>query len=324
MRRVIAALFAGVAMFGAAACGSSNTPAASSSSTPGTPDKVNVGVIAIVDVAPIYLGKQKGFFTKRNIDLTMTTAQGGAVIVPGVLSGQYQFGFSNVTSLLLASANGLPIKMICNGVASTGVAGNDFGGVVVKAGSPIKTAKDLAGHKVAVNNLNNIGDSTVRESVRKAGGDPSKVTFVELAFPNMGAALQAGQVDATFVVEPFLTAALGAGGRLVASNYVDPAPNLTVATYFTSQQMISTKADLVKRFTDAMKESLAYADGHPDEVRAVLSSYTSIKPEVAAKLILPKWPQDVNKASVQTLASLAKGDGLLKKDVDLNALLPSS
>jgi NitT/TauT family transport system substrate-binding protein len=29
-------------------------------STPGVPDKVTAGVIAILDVAPIYLGKQKG------------------------------------------------------------------------------------------------------------------------------------------------------------------------------------------------------------------------------------------------------------------------
>jgi len=87
MRRIIA-LFAAAALFGAAACNSSNgTP-----STPGQPDNVNVGVIAIVDVAPIYLGKQQGFFSKRNINLTLTTAQGGAAIVPAVVSGQYQFG----------------------------------------------------------------------------------------------------------------------------------------------------------------------------------------------------------------------------------------
>ena len=70
----------------------------------------------------------------------------------------------------------------------------------------------------------------MRASVRKAGGDPAKVKFVELPFPDMPAALQAGQVDAIFVVEPFLTAALGAGRRKVASATTStPRPNLTVA-----------------------------------------------------------------------------------------------
>src|SRR5262245_32790244 len=93
MRRQLAALLSAAALLAPAACG---TDQPSTPAPPGQPDKVNVGVIAILDVAPIYLGKQKGFFSNRNIDLTLTTAQGGAVIVPGVQGGQFQFGFSNV------------------------------------------------------------------------------------------------------------------------------------------------------------------------------------------------------------------------------------
>jgi NitT/TauT family transport system substrate-binding protein len=308
-----------VVLVSAAACGSSPTPAKSST---GKPDKVAAGVIAIVDVAPIYLGKQKGFFSQRNIDLTLSTSQGGAAIVPGVVGGQFQIGFSNVTSLLLAAAKGLPLKIVCNGVTSTGVADKDYSGVVVKSGSPVKTAADLAGKTVAVNTLKNIGDTTVRASVRKAGGDPKAVKFVELAFPDMPAALQAGRVDAIWEVEPFLTAATAAGGRMVAANYVDAAPNLTVATYFTSVALTKSNPDLVKRFTEAMNESLTYADAHPDEVRQVLATYTQIAVDVAAKIVLPKWPTDINRPSVQALADLAVGDGLLTKAPDLNALLP--
>ena len=307
------------AALASAACGSSPAPAGPSA---GQPDKVAAGVIAIVDVAPIYLGKQKSFFSQRGIDLSLSTSQGGAAIVPGVVSGQFQIGFSNVTSLLVAASKGLPLKVVCNGVASTGDAAKDYSGVVVKAGSPIRSAADLAGRTVAVNTLKNIGDTTVRASVRKAGGDPKAVKFVELAFPDMPAALQAGRVDAIWVVEPFLTAATAAGGRMVAANYVDAAPNLTVATYFTSMALTKTKPDLVKRFTEAMTESLKYADAHPDEVRQVLGSYTQISTDVAAKIALPKWPTDINRQSVQTLADLAVGDGLMTKAPDLGALLP--
>jgi NitT/TauT family transport system substrate-binding protein len=321
MRRKLAALLSAAVLVAPAACGSNSGSTAGQSSA-GQPDKVNVGVIAIVDVAPIYLGKQKNFFSKRNIDLNLTAAQGGAVIVPGVVSGQYQFGFSNVVSLLLAQSRSLPIKAVANGDNSTGVAGQDFGSVLVKADSPIKTAKDLQGRKVAVNTLQNIVDTTVRESVRKDGGDPKSVKFVELAFPDMPAALQAGRVDAIFEVEPFQTTVRGQGARSVASSYVDAAPNLTVAVYFTSAQLMTRNPDLVKRFTDAMKESLAYADAHPDEVRAVLSTYTKIAPDVAAKMTLPKFPAEINRQSVQTLADLAHGDGLLPKAPDVNALLP--
>ncbi len=320
MRRRFAALLVIAVLFGQTACGggaATPPPAA-----PGQPDKVTVGVIPILDVAPIYLGKQKEFFKRRNIELELTLASGGAAIVPAVVSGQYQFGFSNVISLLLATSNGLPLKVVCNGNNSTGVDGSDFAALMVKGDSPIKTAADLAGKTVAANTLKNIVDTSVRASVRKAGGDAKSVKFVELPFPQQPAALKAGQVDAVFVVEPFQQAVLADGGRKIASSYVDTAPNLAVALYFTSQQTIAANPDLVKRFTEAMKESLAYADAHPDEARAIIGTYTQIAPDVIAKMTLPKWPADINRQSVQTLADLALSDGLLTKAADVNALLP--
>ena len=320
MRRPLVALFAAAVLLGPlSACGDSNGGGANTQS--GAPDNVNVGVIAIVDVAPIYLGKQQGFFSKRNINLTLTTAQGGAAIVPAVVSGQYQFGFSNSISLLLANSNGLPLKVVCNGNNSTGVA-DDFAGLYVKGDSPIKSPKDLVGKTVAANTLKNIVETSVRASVKKDGGDEKAVKFVELPFPDQPAALQAGRVDAVFLVEPFQQAVVAQGARKIASSYADAAPNLTVAMYFTSQQLISRNPDLVNRFRDAMKESLAYADSHPDAVRDILGSYTQITPEIRAKLVLPKFPSDINRESVQTLSDFAQAEGLITKQPDLNALLP--
>ncbi len=299
------------------ACGSSAPP---SQSQPGVPDKVTAGVIAILDVAPIYLGKQKGIFAQHNIDLTLQQAQGGAAIVPAVVSGQYQFGFSNVVSLLIARSQNVPIRAVANGNNSTGDPKADFGGLVVKDPN-IHSAKDLVGKKVATNTLKNIVDTSVKTIVAKDGGDPTKVSFVELAFPNMAAALDAGQVDGIFVVEPFLSAAKAKGWRTIGS-YADVDPNLCVALYFTSVKLQTENPDLVKRFTDAMKESLAYAQSHPDEARAILTTYTSIKADATKALILPKWPSDIDGTAVDKLADLTVQYGLLTAKPDLKTLLP--
>jgi NitT/TauT family transport system substrate-binding protein len=295
------------------ACGSSSETTASGK------DKVNAGVIAIVDTAPIHLGKAKGFFDKQNIDLTITPVQGGAASISGVVSGQFQFAFANTTSLLTAREQGLDLKVVTNGVSSTGEQGKDFSAVLVKGDSPIKSAADLAGKKISVNQLKNIGDTTVRASVRKAGGDPANIEFLELAFPDAPAALQNGRVDAIWVVEPFVSQAISQGARPVAWNYADAAPDLTVAMYFTTSK---ANPDLVKRFTAAMTESLNYAQAHPDEARQILTSYTKIAPEVIAKITLPKWSPGVNKDSVQTIADDALADGVLKSKADLATLLP--
>ncbi|GGM47892.1 ABC transporter substrate-binding protein [Dactylosporangium sucinum] len=319
-RRSVLALGAFATLVTAAGCGDGGTGTAPTSS--GGVTKVKIGVIPIVDVAPIYLGVKQGFFTAEGLDVTLETAQGGAAIVPAVVSGQYQFGFSNTTSLLLANSQGLPLKVAAAGVASTGKEGEDFGAVVVKADSPIKTAKDLAGKRIAVNTLKNINTTTINNVVKKAGGDPSTISFVELAFPDIAAAVAKGDVDAGQVVEPFLTIATGQGFRQVVSNYAGTDADLTVGMYFTSQQFAQQNPKLVTAFTAAMQKSMEYAAAHPDEVRAVLSTYTKIDPAVQAKLVLPKWPSAVDRDSVQLLGDLAKADGLITKPLTLDTLLP--
>jgi NitT/TauT family transport system substrate-binding protein len=315
MRRSLV-LLAAAAMV-TAGCGSAETP-----STPGQPDKVTVGLISIVDVAPIYLGKQKGFFAKRNIDLTLKPAEAGTETIPAVVSGDLEFGYSNVVTLLLAAEQNLPVKVVINGNNSTGVDGKDFGSLMVKGDSPVRSVKDLAGKKVAVNVLQNVVELSVRASAEKAGIDPNSIEYVKLAFPEMPAALADGQVDAAFVVEPFQQIVLSQGGRPVASSLVDLAPNLSVAQYFTSKQMVADNPDLVRRFTDAMTESLAYAQSHQDEVRQILPTYTKIPQEVIPKMVLPKWVPEVDRDSVEATARLAQKEKILQSKPDIDDLMP--
>ncbi|GLZ00213.1 ABC transporter substrate-binding protein [Actinoplanes sp. NBRC 103695] len=313
MVRAKIALVAAFALLTAACGGGGGAETTSDGTT-----KVTIGLIPIVDVAPVYLGIKKGFFAAEKLEITVQTAQGGAAIIPGVVSGQYQFGFSNTASLLLAGSQGLPLRVVAPGNSSTNEPGKDFGAVVVKKGSPIKSAKDLAGKRVAVNTLKNINTLTVSNAVREAGADPKSVTFVELPFPQIPEAIAKGDVDAGQLVEPFLTIVKERGDVPI----VDNVTGLVVALYFTSEQFAAQNPKAVTGFTTAMKKSLDYANSHPEEARAVLSDYLKLEPAVQQKLVLPKWPSEIDRPAVQKLLDMAKTDGLITKDPDLAKLIP--
>src|SRR5665811_2571850 len=84
-----------------------------------------------------------------------------AAAVPGVINGEFDFAFGNIVSLMVAQDQGLPLEFVTNGTTTAGEAGKDFSGVVVNADSDIKSPADLAGETVSVNNLKNIGDTTI-------------------------------------------------------------------------------------------------------------------------------------------------------------------
>jgi len=285
-------------------------------------DKISVAVIPIADCAPIYLGKAKSFFLNHGLDVDLSTAGGGAMIIPGVLSGQVQMGFSNVTSLLIAQDKGLRFIGLAPGAASSGVRGQDFSAIIAPDDSPISSAKDFENKTIAVNTLNNIGDISIRAGVRAAGGDPAKVKFIEVPFPDVPPAISDHRLEAAWVVEPFLTIALSRGAKVVNWNLIEVAPKMMIAVYFTSEKYAKENPDIVKRFKAALIESLVYADAHPDEIRAIIPTFTRISPEIAAKITLPKWPAELNRQSTQVIADLALKDGMINKKANISALLP--
>ena len=179
-----------------AACGSDgnndNKSASGSGTTAasGTMTKIKVGVVPVVDVAPLYLGIKKGFFKDEGLDVTPVVAQGGAAIIPAVVNGDQEIGFSNIVSLLLGQTHNLPVQVISQGIQATDDPNNDTAAVAVAKDSPIKTVKDLEGKTIAINTLKNISELTVKAALDGQGVDVSKLKFVEVPLPDMVGQLQ--------------------------------------------------------------------------------------------------------------------------------------
>jgi NitT/TauT family transport system substrate-binding protein len=282
---------------------------------------LKVGVIPIADVAPLYVGMDQGFFDDEGLKIEPQLAEGGAAIVPSVISGDYQIGFSNTTSLIIAASKNLPVQIISQGVLAGTGPDDAWDALLVPKGSDIKAPADLEGKTVAVNTLNNVGPLTINTAMKNAGADYTKIKYVEVPFPDMNAALEAKRVDAAWVVEPGFTGGLAAGSKPIFNPYEETAENLTVATYFASKQYIGENRDTVDRFVRAMEKSLAYASEHPDAVRKAVGSYTEIPPEVTDKMRLPVWRADLNEPTIQQTADLAKEYGFVEEPPSLDDLI---
>jgi NitT/TauT family transport system substrate-binding protein len=315
--RVAALLAALVCAAGATACGDDDDGGGGG----GGPATLNVGVIPIADVAPLYLGIDKGFFEEQHLTIKPQLAEGGAAITPAVLSGDFQIGFSNTISLLIAASEDLPVQIISQGVLGGTTEKEAWADLLVLKDGPIKQPKDLEGKTIAVNTLENICEVTIKASLEKDGVAVDTLEFTEVPFPDMNAALEAGRVDAACVVEPFVSQGKAGAARGIAPFYVRTAPDLTVATYFTSTQYAEENPEVVDRFVEAMSKSLTYAQSHPDEVRQVLLDYTEIPPEAAEQIKLPVWRTDLNEPTIEKLSELSEKYGLIEEQPDLDELI---
>ncbi|MDO5534864.1 MAG: ABC transporter substrate-binding protein [Propionibacteriaceae bacterium] len=304
---------------GAAAPAPASTPGAAGA--PAETTQLTVGLIPIVDTGAFRLGVEKGFFSERGLDITVQDAQGGAAIVPAVMSGSNQIGFSNLSSVIVAHEKNLPVRLIAAGVATTGDTSEDFGGVVAKPESGITSAKDLAGKTVAVNTLKNIGEVLVRYGVEQDGGDASAVQFVEMAFPDMAGQLAGGNIDAAWTVEPYTSITKGQGASVIDYNLAGFDANLQIGGFFTSTQYATQNPEVITAFDEGLKESNEYATANPEELREFLSTYTKLDPEVQKVVVLPKWPTSIDQAALQKLADEGQKYGMTEGAVDTKGLL---
>jgi NitT/TauT family transport system substrate-binding protein len=321
----LATLLAIAAALLVAACGGSGDTESGDdeSASEGETTTLTVGVIPIADVAPLYVGIDQGFFADEGLEIDPQLASGGAVIVPSVVSGDFQIGFSNTTSLLIAASEGLPLQIVAQGVlggaeAKEGVA---WDGVLVPKDSSIKELSDLEGKTVAVNTLNNVGPLTINTALDKAGVDYESVKYTEVEFPDMVGALGQGRVDAAWVVEPFLSQGVAEGDVPLLYPYEETAKNLTVATWFTTSDYADENPDVVDAFVRAINKSNEYAAQNPDAVRKALPEYTEIPPEAAEQITLPVWDSDLNLPTIETTAQLAEDYGYLDQPVAVDDVI---
>src|SRR5690242_637024 len=165
-------------------------------------EKVRVSIIPISDVAPLFVAMQNGYFRELGLEIDTTSSAGGAAGIPGLIGGSFDIAYGNVVSALLAVQQGLDVKVIAAGTNLADPA-LDASPILVKSESGIKTGKDLEGKSIAVNTRNNVIWLYARAWVKATGGDPERVTFKEVPFPQMEDALRQQRVDAAFMVAPF-------------------------------------------------------------------------------------------------------------------------
>ena len=329
MKKVAATALTGVVALALAACSSSPTPTTSApAASPTTSETapamqnydVRVAALPIAETGALWAAIDEGIFAKHGINIEVVPAQGGAQAIPALLSGDIQFAIGQPFGPFRADAQDLGVVIIGD-YADSLPTGKDVNAVVALEKSGIKGPADLAGKRVSVNSLGAAGDVTIMKAVEDAGGDPKSIKFVEVAFPDVQAQLEAGNIDAGWVPDPFMSMVAGSGGGIVVHPYQATIPGLTVLTNITTNDVMTKDPQMVAQYTDAMKEALDWANANEDAVRAAIATNLKIPEAAAAGITLPKFNFTVNIDDLNSLADLAVGYGVLEAKPDMTRLV---
>jgi len=291
------------------ASSSPSSSAAASSSASGSSaatTNVVVGSLPVIDTAGLQVAIKEGYFKQAGLNVTVKTVTQSTAAIPDLLHGSIDvIGGGNYVSFLEAQAHvTFPVEFLAPAVDCSA---NSYG-VVAMPSSGIAKPSDLAGKTVAVNLTQNIQTLTTDAALKAA--KVGAVKYVQVPFPDMVSALKAGRVNAISAVEPFLAGALAAGGKLVTSTCAGPVADFPLSGYITTQTWAQQHPAAAKAFQQALEKGNAYANAHPDVVRSVLPTYTSMTAKAAATVPLGTYPATIDASLLQRVATLMKGGGL--------------
>jgi NitT/TauT family transport system substrate-binding protein len=321
MKKVLALGLVATLAIALTGCTDSDTPNPSPSAS--GLRHVRVAALPIAETAALWGGISAGIFARHGLDVEVLPAQGGALAIPALTNGDLDFAIGQPFGPFRADLQDLGVAIIGN-YASSYATGDDINAVVASKASGITRPRELAGRKVSVNSLGAAGDVTIMESVAKDGGDPSTIEFVEVAFPDVPAQLEAGNIDAGWVPEPFVSQLKARGDTFIVAPYQYTIPGLATLTTFTTATLISEQPALVDDFAAAMKETLEWAKDPANNTavrQALKDNLTALPPAVADALRLPEYGWTVDKASLQKLVELAVKYNVLPGAPDLDRLV---
>ncbi|NUR87685.1 MAG: ABC transporter substrate-binding protein, partial [Nonomuraea sp.] len=171
--------------------------------------------------------------------------------IQAAATGQTDFGGAFNGAVVKLVAAKAPIKAVISYYGSDQFA---YQGFYVLDGSPIRSARDLIGKKVAMNTLGAHAEAVLKEYLRRGGLTPAEVEQVqEVVVPPVSTeqSLRQRQVDVAALGGVLRDKALERGGLRPLFRDVDLFGNFSAGTYVLTDRFIARNPGAARRFVEA-------------------------------------------------------------------------
>jgi NitT/TauT family transport system substrate-binding protein len=208
---------------------------------------VKMGALRLVHSMPPYFYER---FAPADLKIEIIVFDSPTDGKNAVVTKSVDFGTFGIAAAILGGAVGEPVVVV-------GALSNKGMGVISKAGSDIKTVKDLKGKRVGIW-PGSTQEVFIMERLRMEGLSIKDVTAVRVPFGEMPAMLARGDVDAYVGAEPGPALSITSGaGQLVEYPYSTPMGGLNMI-FGTHEETVAKNPDLVKTMLKTHSQAVEF------------------------------------------------------------------
>jgi len=281
--------------------------------------RITVAVLPTVEIAPLMLAIEEGWFADAGLDVQVEIAGSGPATIAGMIGGDYDIAYSSYVPFIAAQAKQAADLRI---VTDNSYAAPNTAMLVTAPHSGFTSVQQLERRRIAVPGLNTTADLLVKSAMAVSNLDHTTVQWVPLPFPDMAAALERGDIDAAMLVEPFITTAemvIGAVPLLDLS--FGPTSELPFTGYGATAEFVRDHPNTTMVFQQVMRRAAEAA--HDDRARVVklLPKIVTVDHSTARLVILPGFRSTLDAKRIQRVADLMLTFGVLDAPFDVAPML---
>jgi NitT/TauT family transport system substrate-binding protein len=176
---------------------------------------------------------------QARFDYQYSKYSGWPEVKESLMSGRIQAAYMLAPLVMDLADKKIPVKIVSLGHRSGAV-------IMVRSDSPYTTFKQLTGKQVAIPSRFAVDFLFLRKMLAREGMTPADIQIVEMAPPDMPAALYAKAVDAYCTGEPFGAAAQAAGYARPLSMTRDEWRNYICCVLTVREELIQSNPALVQ------------------------------------------------------------------------------
>ena len=208
---------------------------------------VKMGALRLVHSMPPYFYER---FAPADLKIEIIVFDSPTDGKNAVVTKSVDFGTFGIAAAILGGAVGEPVVVV-------GALSNKGMGVISKAGSDIKTVKDLKGKRVGIW-PGSTQEVFIMERLRMESLSIKDVTAVRVPFGEMPAMLARGDVDAYVGAEPGPALSITSGaGQLVEYPYSTPMGGLNMI-FGTHEDTVAKNPDLVRTMLKTHRQAVEF------------------------------------------------------------------
>jgi NitT/TauT family transport system substrate-binding protein len=280
---------------------------------------LTVAAVPAAGSAALYIAQQRGMFAAEGLHVKIVPINSSSAAIAGQLAGTYDVTVGGYVAYILADAQHRANLRV---LAAASMLRPFSQEIVVPAGSPIETISELKGKSIGVNALNNVGMLLVSSVLSDAGMSPSEVHFVSIPFSKMAAALQAHQVDAAYLPEPFLTSAeMSIGAQPIVDTDQGATENFPISGYVVTQAWVHKYPRTATAFRRAVLAAQGLAGNSLSAVQQAMMASAGVPRLAATLMAAPEFPVDAEPIVLQRVADMMLKFGLLHQQFSVAPML---